>query len=352
MESKSTEVKDQIVSTTKAILATIKNDRERQVAEYRFGIVNKDGKKSTLESIGQTLGITRERVRQIEHNLLVKLATTDELDPIVAKIEKTIIRALAEMGRVATVDELGKKLLDDEYTPASGAKIAFVVFVANNLILIEDKKLFYPSVAIAEYGTADDYKSKAVEIAKLISANKKPTTIEELDAKLNYEHPIQIRALASINLKVAHAGERWGLATWPEIKPRTIRDKIALVMRENGKPMHFTEIAEAIEKSNLNTAKRATTAAIHNELIKDKTYVLIGRGIYAMKAWGYSEGRTVADVAISILKQADRPMTKDEITREVLRTRKVQPNTIQVALGNRKSFAFNSKTKTYTPAAK
>ena len=350
MQTKGSDIKDQINSTVRAVLATIKNERERQVAEYRFGMTNKEGKKSTLESIGQTLGITRERVRQIERNLLIKLSATDNLVPIVASTEKSIVRALAEMGRISTVENLGKKLLEDQNDPVINAKIAFIAYVSKGLLLIEDKKLFYPSIALAEYGDADSYKNKAVEIAKVIGDNKKPITIEELDEKLNYEHPTQITALASINLKIANSGELWGLAKWPEIKPRTIRDKIALVMRQGGKPMHFTEISDAIETAGLNTTKRATTAAIHNELIKDKTYVLIGRGIYAMKAWGYAEGRTVAEVAQAILRDAGRPMSKDELIREVLKVRQIQPNTIQVTLGNRNLFAFDKDKKTYTLA--
>ncbi|MFZ1794602.1 MAG: sigma-70 family RNA polymerase sigma factor [Anaerolineae bacterium] len=46
-------------------------ERERSVLEMRFGF--KDGKVHTLESVGQTLGVTRERVRQIEAKALRKL---------------------------------------------------------------------------------------------------------------------------------------------------------------------------------------------------------------------------------------------------------------------------------------
>ncbi|MDQ3103585.1 MAG: sigma-70 family RNA polymerase sigma factor, partial [Actinomycetota bacterium] len=47
------------------------SDRERTVIELRYGLIGKDP--LTLEQIGCAMGITRERVRQIESNSLRKL---------------------------------------------------------------------------------------------------------------------------------------------------------------------------------------------------------------------------------------------------------------------------------------
>ena len=45
--------------------------REAEVLKLRFGL--SDGTPYTLEQLGRTLGITRERVRQIEKKALMKL---------------------------------------------------------------------------------------------------------------------------------------------------------------------------------------------------------------------------------------------------------------------------------------
>jgi RNA polymerase primary sigma factor len=45
--------------------------REREVLEMRFGLV--DGQTRTLEEVGNILGVTRERIRQIETKALRKL---------------------------------------------------------------------------------------------------------------------------------------------------------------------------------------------------------------------------------------------------------------------------------------
>ncbi|MDT0309485.1 RNA polymerase sigma factor [Streptomyces sp. DSM 44917] len=53
-----------------AVLSTLA-DRERRVVELRYGLV--DGRPRTLEEIGRLFGVTRERIRQIEHKTLGKL---------------------------------------------------------------------------------------------------------------------------------------------------------------------------------------------------------------------------------------------------------------------------------------
>ena len=52
-------------------------DRERQVIALRFGL--DDGEPKTLEQIGRRVGLTRERVRQIEEQSLRRLASVPEL---------------------------------------------------------------------------------------------------------------------------------------------------------------------------------------------------------------------------------------------------------------------------------
>ena len=52
------------------------SERERRVIELRFGL---DGEPQSLEAIGRELSLTRERVRQLEQNALVKLEAMDEL---------------------------------------------------------------------------------------------------------------------------------------------------------------------------------------------------------------------------------------------------------------------------------
>ena len=53
------------------LLNRILNNQEKEIISLRFGIP--DDNNMTLEQVGKNLGLTRERVRQIEKRALIKL---------------------------------------------------------------------------------------------------------------------------------------------------------------------------------------------------------------------------------------------------------------------------------------
>jgi RNA polymerase primary sigma factor len=67
MDAASKEMLREQVQSSLALLS----ERERQVLELRFGLV--DGKDHTLEEVSQFFNVTRERIRQIEAKALRKL---------------------------------------------------------------------------------------------------------------------------------------------------------------------------------------------------------------------------------------------------------------------------------------
>ena len=142
--------------------------------------------------------------------------------------------------------------------------------------------------------------------------------------------------MASASKQLSTLNNLWGLSKWPTVNPKNIRDKIYVILNTKREPMHFSEIADAITSSNFRR-KNVTTQAIHNELIKDPRFVLIGRGIYALDTWGYKKG-TVSEIIISILKDAQKPLTREEIVSEVLKSRKVKETTILLNLQNKSIF--------------
>ena len=320
-------------------LSIIDQDREREIISRRFGI---SGQKETLEQIGEMLGITRERVRQLEKAILIRLRINAEENkiPELNAVEKIIIRELSENGRVLNVSTLAEKLLNKP-TASDVAKLVFISGISAHLTLIEESDKYHTAVAISDYGDAKSIKLKVDELAKLIKANKAPMSIEELDQQLNYEHPKQIASIAAISKSLSELNKLWGLSKWPAVNPRNIRDKIFVVLESHKEPMHFSEIADAIKSSKFKR-RDVTIQAIHNELIKDSRFVLIGRGIYALESWGYIRG-TVSEIITQIIKSAGKPLTREEIVKRVLKTRKVKETTILLNLQNKKHFKKVSK---------
>ena len=136
-----------------------------------------------------------------------------------------------------------------------------------------------------------------------------------------------------------------GLVEWPEIKPRGVKDKAFLVFKKHGKPLHFTEVAKLIDKSDYNMPNKKTyPQTVHNELIKDPRFVLVGRGTYALSEWGYVPG-TIKDIITKVLKDKNEPMHKDEVVKQVLAQRFVAKNTVLMNLNNKKHFEKDSSDK-------
>ena len=318
----------------KEVLGTIDREREREIVSRRFGLFER---KETLEQIGEMLGITRERVRQLEKAVITKLSQASEQGSLahINDFQAQVAEILEQNGKVARVSKISE-LLSGDATREEQARVSFLSQLSKDLSVIQEDDNFYNSVGLK--ASHDEKKIKA-EVQKLIDTIKKiaePKTIEEIAKAGGFSDPVEAAALASTSKNLATLNNRWGLIKWPMVNPKNIRDKIYVILKENGKQMHFNEIAEAIKDSDFKR-KDVTTQAIHNELIKDKRFVLIGRGIYALKEWGYERG-TVADVIADVLRDAGEPLHRDEIVKRVLKSRFVKETTILLNLQGKPQF--------------
>ncbi len=329
-----------IEQLVKSILKTIDREREREIISRRYGLYDR---KETLEQIGELLGITRERVRQLEKSTMTRLRLNAEGGEIAGlnEFEEVAIKKLEELGNVARISKLSDDLTDTTSTKIEQSRLSFLCDLAPNLSVINDNDHFFQSVSITK---AHDDKKVVSHVNKIIDSLKKvgePVSAIQLVEHVKNIDPLHIEALSSTSRNLATLNGQWGLIKWPTVNPKNIRDKIYVILQQNGKHMHFSEIADAIKKSDFKR-KDVTTQAIHNELIKDKRFVLIGRGIYALKEWGYKKG-TVADIITEVLREAGEPLHRDEIVKRVLKSRYVKETTILLNLQGKKQFKRVSK---------
>ena len=316
------------------ILATVEREREREIVSRRFGLFDR---KETLEQIGELLGITRERVRQLEKTVVSRLTTAAAGAnlPHITEVESLLTDKLQKLGQVARVSDLAAAVKPDA-TRLDQARLAFLSQLCPNLVVINEDDNYYHAVALK--GVHDEAKVKELVqvIIETVKKAGKPAPIAEIAKAAGIEDNTHATALASISKQLATLNGQWGLVKWPMVNPKNIRDKIYVILHEKGTHMHFNDIAAAIKDSSFKR-KDVTTQAIHNELIKDKRFVLIGRGIYALKEWGYEKG-TVADIIAEILKKEGGPLHRDEIVKRVLKNRYVKETTILLNLQGKPQF--------------
>ncbi len=328
--SKSLSTKDMV----NGVLRSIERDREREIISRRFGLFER---RETLEQIGELLGITRERVRQLEKAVVQKLRQAGQQHKLLGidNFQTLVMPILNKTGKVIRVSDLTNQLVNSQ-DRTEQSRIAFLCDLCPDLIVITDDDNNYASVASSKSFTEKSLKEASADVVKAITKIGEPKHIEYIAGQAGIKDIIQAEALASTSKHLAKLNEQWGLIKWPLVNPKNIRDKIYVILSQKGRHMHFNEIAEAIKQSDFKR-KNVTTQAIHNELIKDKRFVLIGRGIYALKEWGYEKG-TVADIISEVLREAKEPLHRDEIVKRVLKSRFVKETTILLNLQGKPQF--------------
>lgn len=309
-------------------------DREKDILSRRFGL--KGDKSETLEKIGSLHKLTRERVRQIEAASIKKIKKLETLESSLAILKETVHNLLSDHGGLIRRDYLLDILtvmsleLNNEIDMADPGyeknrssyrnhfNFLLSKLMADDLELVSDHEQFNPSFKLKNDEVphleelADDLLKK-VEVLKktfkteeLLDLLKKLESYTKHQEKLNQSsadissvfksqtfpdkaelinsNKILYSLMQAIkNLEQNKYGE-WGISDWEEIKPKTVNDKIFLVLKHEGQPLHFTEIAKKINETKFDK-KIANAATVHNELILDDRYVLVNRGTYGLKDW-------------------------------------------------------------------
>jgi hypothetical protein len=316
-------------------------ERAHDVIVHRFGLTD-EAERKTLEAIGKKYGITRERVRQIENAAISLIRKSDSFKGENAIFEE-LKNLLHTLGSVISEDELLSHISKDKLTQNH---IHLYLTIGDHFTkhkeddhfktrwsidsVVAEKihvalKDIYANLSDSDLVTESDLISKFLDSLKDVSEQYKNEEIARRWIKI------------SKHIDSNPLGE-WGKVNSSGIKTRGIKDYAFLMMRKHGSPMHFREVAKSIADT---FDKKCHTATCHNELIKDDRFVLVGRGIYALKEWGYKTG-VVREVIKELLKK-NGPMAKEDIVEQVMKERYLKKNTILVNLQNSKYFKKNKQ---------
>ena len=328
------------------------------------------------------LKVTRERVRQVTKGAVEKLRSQhQEHEDTVrfARIAEQLLRsyggvleehffisqvvALADFPATATIvrqraalhaEFLFKQVLSDliEYRAASERlRSSYFLVGTERELLLQTAKLFTELVATAGVPLASDDLLVRFRATNFFKEHQAQLLDEPLRNALELYGvsgmgTLSAQAPSAADLLLSYArltwaieqnifGE-WGSSNWPTVHPKRMNDKIYLILRQEKKPLHFTAITEKINAAHFDH-KVARPASVHNELILDRRFVLVGRGMYALKEWGFERG-TVAEVVAGVLRR-NPGLNREQIVEEVLRRRFVKKQTVYLALMNRLLFS-------------
>lgn len=317
------------------------DDRGKRVISARFGLTGKNSK--TLQAIGDDENVTRERVRQIEVVNMSAMRSLDKAKEISESTKKTkeaLQRLLQFLGGVVRLEILSRLL--NLKTDAERAALRLLLCLSPR---VSEKKesTFYVSYFSSE-GSLDTDRI-CTDAKKILTENRKLLKDEEFLEKIS-EKSNGIRSKAALVSALSVSKDivrtsfgEWGLRNWVEACPRGVGDKAYAVLKRTNEPRHFTQITEMINDAKFDHRK-AHPQTVHNELIRDERFVLVGRGIYGLREWGFLPG-TVGDVLMRIMKKAPKPLMREDIIEMVLKERFVKRNTILLALQNAEHFTVD-----------
>ena len=325
-------------------------ERVRDVLMRRFGLREASSTRETLESIGSRIGITRERVRQIEHSGLETIRASKTFRSAKPLFEELRAHIISEGGIVSE-----EHLLSTLATDARGRNsFRFLLVIGSTFFRERETDDFYArwhvDAKIAEQvhtALSNLYDTLSDEDVLQESAMLDRFIDELKEVNDAYRDETILKRWLSLSKHIgSNPLNEWGRVTSSAIRTKGVRDYAYLAVKRSGKPMHFSEVAKAIGDL---FAKKAHIATTHNELIKDKRFVLVGRGLYALTEWGYAPG-VVRDVIREVLER-DGQLTKDEVLKKVKEVRFVKENTILVNLNDTNYFK-RQKDGTYIPVSK
>ena len=307
-------------------------ERARRVLTDRFGLKG-SGARRTLDAIGKEYGITRERIRQIENHSISSVRDSAAYQDLIGAWEslKTAIMTLGGvLSEETLLEELAKSDTDRNH-------VTFLLTVGHQFDDRREDADFRARWHIDE-ALSDQVEAALSDLYESIEPNRLTSQEEFLEIfgrqlkqqGVKMRPPEILTRWLAISKRIGKnpLGE-WGRSESPHVRIKNTRDFAYLTLKRHGSPMHFTEVAKSIEKLFGRKTHPATT---HNELIKDNRFVLVGRGLYALKEWGYEPG-VVRDVISGILKR-EGPLTREEIVDRVKRERYVKDATIAVNLQN------------------
>ena len=268
-------------------------ERDWVVLEFRNGLSTRH----TLEEVGQELGRTRERARQIQARAEQRIGVAyrqGRFDGVFAILEIALQHApsgIVEPSALLTRIRVGLK---GQLPEMSSAISKQVVALIRTLVSMQEAG-FNRRWPILSYQAA---------------VGNPPMQ----------EHPRVANEMRAASTDHALANRRW---TYAELAEG--------VLDAAGEPLHWREVARRADE--LGRRKSFSNSALANALFgHPDTFVREATGTYGLRRWGHKEAPYYPDLISSILISIGHPTSIGDIGHRVNQTRPIKPQSLQMFL--------------------
>jgi len=258
----------------------VPDDRAKNIISNRYclGVPAK----RTLADLGSEYSLTRERIRQIEAAALKAIRMRLENDAELIRLSELIHSYLDDIGGLRRADLVARDfavlLKENSHREEElNHKLHFLACVVGKPTITEGNEEWHPYW----YNKVEAHDAARTLVSYLLKVKEHDFDkfLKTAASKFNLPDTVVVDHLSiSKRFMMGPYGDL-GADHWPEVNPKTVRDKAHLVLIKEDRPLHFREIAELV---NRISNKERAPATVHNELIKDPRFVLVGRGTYTL----------------------------------------------------------------------
>ena len=333
----------------RVIVRDLAGERAYRLVSDRYGLCEE---RRTLHAVSLRHQMTRERVRQICRSVVERLYRNSKIWRIVSG---PVISSLNEFGNVARVSALEGTILDRFGSTWGDLSVTGYVGLIEDaypgLSFIVDKRPMPKGKGVHaahrrrhrflfRQPMTPNLVAKLVErtedhlriTGQLIEDDNLASLIASWWREMLSHIPtptLGITDSLSWSRNLARVGSSWALSEWKWAVPKTQIDRIYVLLRGCGEPLHYSQVADLYRKR----FGEVSDQTVHSGLgLHPETFVLVGLGTFGLAEWGLKKVRWIGDIIEAFLDEQGHPASLDEIRRAVLSERSVSEASISTTL--------------------
>lgn len=269
--------------------------KERLILVKKFGLDG--GKEVALQRIGRDYDLSRERVRQIEAQALMRFRRLIVGNDTYMSVLEEGKKILEVHGGILGADTLAAKIINKNLFKFSKQELKLILISDFDITYLRrnraiDKSFYieplYEDLLIKlTLFTLEYFKKRgeSQDIYEFISLLKDEFSSETKEVAF-LKNDLFYMSFFNVMREIRMFDGKIGLKEFEDINPKTIKLKILYTMRRLNKPIHYQELPTKILEWFPTEMTKVTT--IHNELVKNNDiFVNLGIGTYGLKERGF-----------------------------------------------------------------